>query len=210
MREGLAAKIQRELGPFDERHLEALRRVPRERFVRPVDVPRAAEDVPLPLDDEGLATISAPHAYLLSFRLLGLSPGDHLLELGSGTGYGAALASAIVGASGFARTVEIDPGLATCARQLLAHLPNVEVQQGDGMDVARWLAQANKVSVTFAVRQIPAAWRNALAERAVLVAPVGQPGCDQRLVRVERAGGELLAADHGAVRYVSNRSSRNV
>ena len=56
------------LGEFDRMQLRALLEVPRERFVRPEDLERSAEDVPLPLDDAGLATISAPHAYLLSFR----------------------------------------------------------------------------------------------------------------------------------------------
>ena len=68
-RAALVDKVERELGPFDPRHLDALLRVPRERFVRPGDEERSAEDVPLALDDDGRATISAPHAYLLSFRL---------------------------------------------------------------------------------------------------------------------------------------------
>ena len=107
-RAGLARTIDAQLGPFDPLHLEALREVPRERFVRPGDQDRSAEDVPLPLDDEGLATISAPHAYLLSFRLLDLSPGDRLVELGSGSGYGAALGAYIVGPGGRVVTLEID------------------------------------------------------------------------------------------------------
>ncbi|MEO6420444.1 MAG: hypothetical protein ABIP39_13590, partial [Polyangiaceae bacterium] len=82
----LVAKVEGYLGPFDPLHLHALLEVPRERFVRPRDIGESQEDVPLPLDDTGQATISAPHAYLLSFRLLGLKPGDSLIELGSGSG----------------------------------------------------------------------------------------------------------------------------
>ena len=83
----LVANVKRDLGgEVDPLHLRALLEVPRELFVRPEDVPRSTEDVPLPLDEAGLATISAPHAYLLSFRLLALSRGDHLVELGSGSG----------------------------------------------------------------------------------------------------------------------------
>src|SRR5689334_409660 len=80
-REQLAAAIDEQLGPFDVLHLRALTEVPRERFVREVDIDRCCDDIPLPLDDLGLATISAPHAYLLSFRLLDLAPGDSLVEL---------------------------------------------------------------------------------------------------------------------------------
>src|SRR5687768_2263403 len=120
----LAHRLDADLGPFDPVHLAALVDVDRARFVRPHDVPRSSEDVPLALDDEGYATVSAPHAYLLSFRLLDLARGDRLVELGSGTGYGAALASWIVGPGGHVSTYEIEPVLALSARELLSPLPN--------------------------------------------------------------------------------------
>ena len=123
----LIDEVARQLGPFDPRFLDALLEVPRERFVRPADLARSAEDVPLAIDDGGLATISAPHAYLLSFRLLRLSEGDHLVELGAGTGYGAALAAFVVGGSGHVTTFEIDPDLAGEARSLTSDLRNVAV-----------------------------------------------------------------------------------
>src|SRR5262249_18495901 len=67
----LIVEVDRRAGPFDARLLSAVLDVPRERFVRPWDIAESAIDTPLLLDDEGLATISAPHAYLLSFRVLG-------------------------------------------------------------------------------------------------------------------------------------------
>src|SRR5258706_14624550 len=87
-RAALAEKIDAQLGPFDRAQLAALVAVPREIFVRAEDVDRAEDDTPLPLDEDGLATISAPHAYLLSFRLLELTRGDRLGEPGSGPGDG--------------------------------------------------------------------------------------------------------------------------
>ena len=105
--------------------------MPRERFVRPGDVDRSTEDMPLPLDDEGLATVSAPHAYLLSFRLLGLAPGDALVELGSGTGYGAALASFIVGPHGRVLTIEIDPSNAMVWKVTSAFSPGSAFTSGN-------------------------------------------------------------------------------
>ena len=150
-RDQLAGAIEASLGPFDPLQLQAIRAVPRERFVREEDIARSAEDVPLPLDDVGLATVSAPHAYLLSFRLLGLRPGDHLVELGSGSGYGAALASFIVGPRGRVLTVEIDPALAARTKLLLADAPNVVAVQGDAvLSTALW-GDAAKVVCTFAV-----------------------------------------------------------
>jgi protein-L-isoaspartate(D-aspartate) O-methyltransferase len=204
----LVESIDRQLGSFPAHHLRALLEVPRERFVRPDDVVRSADDTPLPLDDEGLATISAPHAYLLSFRLLELGPGDSLVELGTGSGYGAALAAFIVGAAGRVLTFEIDPSLADWARETLYDYPNVSVVHCDAMTSAPQWGRATKVVVTFAVDALPGAWLNGLPEGGLLVAPVGAREKDQRLVLVKRASGRFVESEHGAVRYVKNRSSR--
>src|SRR5580658_4072262 len=132
----LVESVVRHTGAVDPEHLRALLEVPRERFVRAEDVERSAEDTPLPLDDGGLATISAPHAYLLSYRLLELSSGDSLAELGTGSGYGAALAAFIVGGEGRVVTFEIDAALASWARRNLADEPRVTVVHGDAMTSA--------------------------------------------------------------------------
>jgi protein-L-isoaspartate(D-aspartate) O-methyltransferase len=200
----LVVDVDRRAGPFESRLLAALLEVPRERFVRPSDIAESAVDTPLLLDDEGLATISAPHAYLLSFRVLGLIPGDRVAELGTGSGYGAALASEVVTRAGSVLTIEIDDFLMRRARQLLAPYKNIEVEQGDAGDkVATWTGY-NRVTVTFAVDRIPDAWLAAIPEGGRLVAPVGHESA-QRLMRVDRIEGELVWSDHGAVRYVRNR-----
>ena len=204
----LVASIEQQLGPFLPLHLRALLDVPRERFVRADDVRRSADDTPLPLDDEGLATISAPHAYLLSFRLLDLAPGDTLLELGTGSGYGAALAAFIVGDAGAVVTVEIDEALAAWAERSLADDRNVTVLRGDAEECGESARGARKVVATFAVSALPDAWLRALPEGGVLVAPVGPRERDQKLVRVERVSGDLCVTEHGAVRYVRNRSPK--
>jgi protein-L-isoaspartate(D-aspartate) O-methyltransferase len=205
-RDRLASHVEANLGPFDPLHLQAIRVVPRERFVRAENIEQAADDVPLPLDDEGLATVSAPHAYLLSFRLLALAPADRLVELGSGSGYGAALASFIVGARGHVRTIEIDPELAAWSRSLLGELANVTTAQGDAIESAPTWGDANKVVCTVAVEEIPHAWVAALPDRGILVAPVGARAGEQELVRVLREGDSARATSHGGVRYVKNRS----
>ncbi len=202
----MVARIDEELGPFPSEHLRAMRDVPRERFVRPADVDRAEIDTPLALDDSGQATISAPHAYLLSYRLVGLAEGDRLLELGSGSGYGAALAAEIVGPRGAVVTIEIDTPLAARAQELLADRANVRTFEGDALGAARLFAECNKAVCAFAVAELPLAWTNALRPGAVLVAPVGAAG-SQHLVRVVREPGGVTTTRHGAVRYVPNRSS---
>lgn len=202
----MVRRIDEELGPFPPRHLAAIVDVSRERFVRDEDRDRAELDVPLPLDDDGRATVSAPHAYLLSYRLLELCEGDRLLELGSGTGYGAALASQIVGAGGSILTLEIDAALAAKASALLASIPNVRALHADAAGAAAFLADYNKVVCAFAVASLRASWTATLAPRAVLVAPVG--GATQELVRAQKdERGVLVTTTHGAVRYVPDRST---
>jgi protein-L-isoaspartate(D-aspartate) O-methyltransferase len=204
----LVESVARQLGPFQEAHLRALLEVPRERFVREEDIERSAEDVPLPLDPEGLATISAPHAYLLSFRLLELGPGDRLVELGTGTGYGAALAAFIVGPEGHVQSFEIDGQLAATATARLAGEPNVTVVHGDAVESAAAWSGFKKAVATFAVAALPDPWLRALPEGGVLVAPVGAQENDQRLVMAARRRGRIVQTDHGAVRYVKNRSKK--
>jgi protein-L-isoaspartate(D-aspartate) O-methyltransferase len=200
----LIVEVDRRAGPFDARLLSALLDVPRERFVRPWDIAESAIDTPLLLDDEGLATISAPHAYLLSFRVLGLRPGDRVAELGTGSGYGAALASHIVTPSGSVLSVEIDEGLARRASHLLAGYPNVRATCGDAAEVLTSWRGFDRITVTFAIDEIPQAWLDAIPEGGSMVAPVGREG-GQRLMRVDRVSGQLTWSDHGAVRYVRNR-----
>jgi protein-L-isoaspartate(D-aspartate) O-methyltransferase len=210
----LVVEVDRRAGPFDARLLSALLDVPRERFVRPVDIPESALDTPLLLDDEGLATISAPHAYLLSFRVLGLRPGDSVAELGTGAGYGAALASHVVSSpdherplaqsSGSVVSVEIDEPLAARATRLLAGYANVKVLAGDAAETLAAWRGADRITVTFALDEIPEAWLEAIPEGGRMVAPVGRDSA-QRLLRVDRVDGELVWSDHGAVRYVRNR-----
>jgi protein-L-isoaspartate(D-aspartate) O-methyltransferase len=198
--------LERQLGPFDRRLLDAVLEVPRERFVRVGDVGRSADDMPLPLDDAGLATISAPHAYCLSFRLLALSAGDALIELGAGTGYGAALGAFIVGSAGRVTTFEIDPTLARAAARSLSDLSNVTVREGDAVESADRWGNAKKVVATFAVDAIPPAWLDALPEGGSLVVPVGAADRDQHLTLAAKRGGAVVQTVHGAVRYVKNRS----
>lgn len=204
----LVDSVEKQLGTFDGAHLRAVLEVPREQFVRPEDLERSADDSPLPLDDAGLATISAPHAYLLSFRLLELASGDALVELGSGSGYGAALAEFITGPRGRVTSIEIDATLAAWAARLLAHRPTVQVIHGDAeTSTARW-GQAKKIVATFAVTALPGEWLDRLPDGGRLVAPVGPRDRDQRLVLARRAGAKVIETDHGAVRYVRNRSER--
>ncbi len=195
--------------------LDAIERVPRERFVPVDEIRDSTRDVAVALDDSGLATVSAMHAYARSFSLLGVEAGDTVLDLGAGTGYGSALLGELVGADGRVFGVEIDPALVARGRAELDHLelPQVSLHAGTALDPASWPAgalDARKVTVGFALEQIPPAWFEHLAEGTIIVAPVAGPGGDgdgqTRLVRGTMRDGELELELHEAVRYVPTRT----
>jgi protein-L-isoaspartate(D-aspartate) O-methyltransferase len=151
----------------------------------------------------GGATLSALHAYLLNYTLLDLRQGDRLIEVGSGTGYGAAIAARIVGPRGRVTTFEIDPALAAQARRNLARRRTVRVLCGDGLRPAR-LPRFNKALFTCAIRQVPRICLARLPEQGRLLAPllVGEAGDDQALTLFTRIEGRLVTTRHGPVRYV--------
>lgn len=181
--------------------LRAVHDVPRERFVPLSSLPEAHLDRAVALDDGGLATVSAMHAYIMQFRALDLRAGDVLFDLGGGTGYGAALAATIVGKTGRVTTIEIDPKLSARAKDILAGERVVEVVVGDAHDVSLW-AGASKVSVGFDVGAIPEAWVAVLAPGGRLVAP-----SNGQLVMVEKSdGGAVTRRSLGPVLYVRDRS----
>ncbi|MDB4934205.1 MAG: hypothetical protein JWP87_1177, partial [Labilithrix sp.] len=184
----------------------AVRKVPRERFVPLPSLPDAHLDRALPLDDEGLATVSAMHAYVAQFRALALAPGDALVDLGGGSGYGAAIAAAIVGPRGRVTSLEIDPQLAASAADVLASLGLdgvVTMHARSAHDVEVW-AGARKVSVGFDVGAIPAAWIAALAPGGRLVAPVSG-----KLMLLDKSDdGVVTRRSLGPVVYVRDRAQR--
>src|SRR5690606_16723339 len=103
-REQRRARIDRiariaELAP-DHPVLAAIIEIPRERFVPTDQISESVADIAIALDDSDAATISAMHAYARSFSLLAIEPGDRVLDLGAGTGYGAARLATLVGERG--------------------------------------------------------------------------------------------------------------
>ncbi|MCA9633681.1 MAG: cobalamin-dependent protein [Myxococcales bacterium] len=208
-RQHMVREMQRHV-PLTPDLERALLEVPRERFVLPELVHRAAEDVALRLDDTGKATISAPHAYALSFRALDLKPGDRVADLGGGSGYGAALLAELVGPQGNVVSIEYDPKLVTWAQQNLASWPWARSVAGDAHDVGMWRG-ANKVTVGFALQRLPPDFLEALPVGGRLVAPVnpGNPRVDdaQDLVLVTRTPTGFEKRELERVLYVPDRST---
>ncbi|HWB81458.1 MAG TPA: radical SAM protein [Nannocystaceae bacterium] len=188
------------------RVMKAIAEVPRERFVPLEHIADSVRDIAVALDESGEATVSAMHAYARAFHLLDVQPGDRVLDLGSGSGYGTALLARLVGDDGRVVAVELDPRLVASARaEIDAH--TVELAVGDAVDPSQWPAAARacaKVVVGFAMPELPDAWLAALPHGARVVAPLGD-GEQQRLTVAIHCGDRFECEALEPVRYVLAR-----
>jgi protein-L-isoaspartate(D-aspartate) O-methyltransferase len=189
----------RRRGIMDEAVLAAFDEVPRERFVASAVQGAAYDDHPLPIG-EG-QTISQPYVVAIMAEALEIGASDHILEVGAGSGYAAAVLSRI-GADVLA--VERFASLVATARAVLAELgyDNVVVVTGDGSLGWPEAAPYDAICVSAAAPGIPPALVAQLAPSGRLVIPSGHAD-DQRLVRVRRTSNDSLTQeDLGAVRFV--------
>lgn len=200
-REAIAALL-RELwdqGIRDERVRAALATVPRERFV-----PAAAaalawvnEAVPIGLNQ----TISQPYVVALMTEALALTGREHVLEIGTGSGYQTAILSRLAAR---VTSVERHAELALRAKRLLDELgyDNVKIHVGDGTTGYPPEAPYDRIIVTAAAPRIPEPLRDQLSTAGGrMIIPVGEPQ-DQQLVVIERHGDELWKEQLGRVRFV--------
>jgi protein-L-isoaspartate(D-aspartate) O-methyltransferase len=175
--------VERQLrrrGIADERVLTAMSTVPRERFLAPQRREQAYHDGAVPIGDG--QTMSQPLIVALMTSLLELRGHERVLEVGAGSGYGAAVLSRVCAE---VVTVERHGGLAERARATLAELgySNVEVRVGDGSRGAPDRAPFGGIAVTAAAEaEPPAELFEQLAPGAALVCPVRRPDGEQ-LVR---------------------------
>lgn len=170
-------------GVRDPRVLDAMRAVPRHLFV-PEEYRRLAyADRPLPIG-EG-QTISQPYVVAFMTAALRLSPSDRVLEVGTGSGYQAAVASRIAGE---VYTVEIFESLAVKARERLSArgFRNVVVRQGDGYYGWEEKAPFDAIIVTCAGGHIPPPLLRQLSNGGRMIMPVGGPFMTQNLVLIEK------------------------
>ncbi|AZO67038.1 protein-L-isoaspartate(D-aspartate) O-methyltransferase [Mesorhizobium mediterraneum] len=187
-------------GIHDHEVLEAMREVPREAFVAPGFEEFAYEDGPLPIA-EG-QTISQPYIVALMIEMAEIGPGDHVLEVGTGSGYAAAVMSRIVER---VYTIERHAGLAETARQRFEELgyDNIEVRTGDGTKGWPDAAPFDAILVAAGGPGAPLALQEQLDVGGRLVIPVGDEPHDQRLLKVTRTGAATYSEeDFGGVRFV--------
>ncbi len=187
-------------GISDRRVLEAMASVPREAFVPNELEEFAYEDSPLPIGKG--QTISQPYIVALMVEAAKIEPGDRVLEIGTGSGYAAAVASRI---ADHVYTIERHPALAKSARRHLAELGyrNVVVIEGDGTLGWPDAAPYDAIIVTAAGPAIPEPLREQLKLGGRLIIPVGDDQGLQQLVRVMRVSEtEYQEEGLGEVRFV--------
>lgn len=189
----------RERGITDERVLDAMGAVPRERFVPDDLVDAAHDDRALPIA-EG-QTISQPYVVAAMAAAAELTPADRVLEIGTGSGYGAAVLGRIAAE---VWTVERHGPLAEAAEARLAAFTagTVHVVCGDGTLGLPEQAPFDAIVVTAAAGAVPETLVEQLVVGGRLIVPVGPVAGGQRLLRMRRTRDGVVEDDLGAVRFV--------
>ena len=183
----------------DARVLAAMGRAPRHRFVPNFLESLAYEDHPLPIGSG--QTISQPYIVALMTQWAALKPGDKVLEVGTGSGYQAAVLAEITDK---VFSVELLPELAKEAAARLEALGyrQVQVKAGDGYQGWAEAAPFDAILVTAAARELPPALAAQLAEGGRLVIPLGPPGLPQTLMLYRKVRGKLEEKARLPVRFV--------
>lgn len=194
----MAREQLRDRGIRDERVLAAMEKVPREKFVLPADFANAYGDFPLPIGAG--QTISQPYIVADMLEKLELQPTDRVLEVGTGTGYQAAILGELAGE---VWSVERHDELAQRAKSILQELgcANVHVVHGDGSKGLPERAPFNKILVAAAAPRVPEILLAQLAEDGRLVLPVGTRQ-EQQVQVVRKINGQVLATNYEPCRFV--------
>lgn len=186
--------------------LEAMRAVPRHRFA-PAHAPeRAYSDRPLPIGHN--QTISQPYIVARMTELVRPDSTDRVLEIGTGSGYQAAVLSTIVDS---VYTIEIIPELAATATTRLRRLgyDNVVVRNADGFEGWPRHAPFDAIVVTAAPEEIPPPLLDQLADGGRMIIPVGPTGRTQELTLVTKGDGEISKQTLAPVRFVPFLRKKN-
>lgn len=202
-REEMVTRQIADRGVRDLRVLAAMRKVPRHEFVPDAEKRHAYRDMPLPIG-EG-QTISQPYIVALMTELARPAKSHRVLEVGTGSGYQAAVLAELVE---HVFTIEIEPELGKRAAEVLQKLgyDNVTVRTGDGY--AGWVEHApyDIIMITAAPDHIPQPLIEQLRPGGVMVVPVGPIAASQELRVLQKdASGKVISKDVASVRFVPLR-----
>ena len=175
-------KFWKENFGFKSIELTAFEQIDRKEFI-PEDMKNAAyQDMPLPLLRG--KTISQPTTVMIMTHALELEPGEKIFEVGTGSGYQAAIIAGIVGPKGKVITTEVVPELVSFAKKNLrnAGISNVSVFEEDGSNGMKSEAPFDKIIITAACKEFPKPLIEQLKPNGIIVGPVGSQQ-EQEMVR---------------------------
>ncbi|MBU2637849.1 MAG: protein-L-isoaspartate(D-aspartate) O-methyltransferase [Nanoarchaeota archaeon] len=192
----------------DKNALAAFMAVERKHFMVKGTDAYAYEDVALPIICG--QTISQPSTVMMMTQALELKKGMKVLEIGSGSGYQAAIIAKVIGAKGKLYTTEIIPELADFAKTNLEkeHIANVEVIHSDGSEGYKEKAPYDRIIVTAAAPLIPKPLIEQLKVNGIMVIPVGSGV--QKLIKVVKHKNSVDKADLGYFRFVPLRGKHGM
>lgn len=186
----------------DENIIKAFEKVPRENFVSPGYELEAYRDYPLPIGHG--QTISQPTTIMVMTKYLDVRSGQNILEVGTGSGYQAALLGNLAGDNGSVYTIEIIGKLADKARRNIESvgLRNVHVIESDGSMGYEKAAPYDRIIVTAACPSIPETLAEQLKEGGIIIAPVGEISFGQDLLKATKINGKLESVNLGKFTFV--------
>lgn len=177
----------------------ALFKVPRWEFL-PAELKQFSTiDEPIPIGYG--QTMSAPHMVALMLELLDIREGHDILEIGTGSGWNAALIAELVGPKGSVTTIEYVKELHDSAKNSLDEYFNVECIKGDGKNGYEKNAPYDRIIVTCAAQDIPETLNSQLKDGGIIVIPLGSQ-LMQELVKGTKRGKWIEQENHGACRFV--------
>lgn len=195
-KEKLIRKLREE--GIKEEILKAIEKIDRKSFVPEKNFAEVYEDHPLYIGYG--QTISQPYTVAYMLQELELRKGDKVLEIGTGSGWNAALISFIIGEKGKVYTTEIVDELAKKAKEKLKDYKNITVLNGDASHGLAEYAPYNKIILTAAPKEIAEEFKEQLTDNGILLAPVGE--YIQKLIKLVRKGNKFLETEKGDFIFV--------
>jgi protein-L-isoaspartate(D-aspartate) O-methyltransferase len=197
---GMVNNLKREGRIYTKEIEKAFLETPRDIFV-PESLKRVAY-IDTPLEIGNGQTISAPHMVAIMVEALDLKKGQKVLEIGTGSGYHAAVVSKLVGKDGNVYTIERFTTLAEAAKKNLknAGITNVIVEIGDGSEGLQKNAPYDRIYVTCAAPYVPSPLIEQLKDQGKLLIPVGKMICELKLI--EKKGKNVTSKNLGGCAFV--------
>lgn len=191
-------------GISDRRVIDAMLKVPREKFVSASLQDSAYDDRPLPIGYG--QTISQPYIVALMTELLELKGDEKVLEIGTGCGYQTAILAELAKE---VYTVEIIKPLYEKAKINLLSYKNIKLKYGDGYNGWEEFSPYNRIIVTAAPEKIPQPLITQLDNNGILVIPEGPPGWSQVLLKIKKENGKIISSQICDVAFVPLTRKRN-